>query len=113
MLKQTAVNDCLSSATAGLNEKSMDQIKKLKREHMMSNQSRASSGALSPEDVGLIVARGGRNRFSGIKPHKTQSASRISGQNRTGGGVVSLADQKYMTPLTAANQTKIDASHEQ
>ena len=107
-----AVNDCLSSATAGLNEKSMDQIQKLKREHMITNQSRASSGALSPEDVGL-VSKGGRNRFSGIKPHKTQSASRISGQNRTGGGVVSLADQKYMTPLTAANQTKIDASHEQ
>ena len=89
----------------------MDQIKKLKREHMMTNQSRASSGALQPEDVGLM-ARGGRNRFSGIKP-KTQSASRISGQNRTGGGLVSLADQKYMTPMTAANYAKIDASHEQ
>ena len=68
---------------------------------MITNQSRASSGALQPEDVGLI-ARGGRNRFSGIKPHKTQSASRISGQNRTGGGLVTLTDQKYMTPMTAA-----------
>ena len=31
VLKQMAVNDCLSSATAGLNDKSMDQIKKVKQ----------------------------------------------------------------------------------
>lgn len=73
-----AVNDCLSSATAGLNNESLNQIRKTKREHYMTNQSRASSGALQPEDVGLMT-RGGKNRFSGIKPFKAQSASRIHG----------------------------------
>ena len=36
-LKQMAVNDCLSSATAGLNSESMSQVKKVKREHYIAN----------------------------------------------------------------------------
>ena len=45
-LKQTAVNDCLSSATAGLNVESLSHIKKSKKEHFIMSQSSALSGAL-------------------------------------------------------------------
>ena len=106
MLKQTAVNDCLSSATAGLNVQSMSSVRKTKREHYQANLSRASTGALQPEDVGLPI-RGGNSRFSMTRSSKARSASRIAAKNRTGGGHVSMADQKYMTPMTAENQTAI------
>ena len=58
ILKDTAVNDCLSSATAGLNSSSLDRIKKSKREQFAANQSKVSSGALHIEDVGLVERAG-------------------------------------------------------
>ena len=93
-LKNTAVNDCLSSMTAGLTEKSICKATKSKREQFLISQKRASSGALQPEDVGLtqIVKR--------------RSASR--GQMRT--ATINLTDQRMMTQKAMLNTSNRLAS---
>jgi len=72
LLKHTGVNDCLKSATAGLTQKSISKVKNAKRQNLQTTQSRASSGALHMEDVGLM------SRHSG----KIRSASRSNTRRR-------------------------------
>jgi len=59
LLKQTGVNDCLSSATAGLPESSILKVKSVKATQYLVSLAQADSGALQPEDVGLC-RRGSR-----------------------------------------------------
>ena len=55
MLKETAVDDCLSSVTAGLNESSIRKIKKSKLEQFVVSQLRASSGASKLLPINLFT----------------------------------------------------------
>ena len=59
VLGKTAVNDNLTSVTAGLNVKSMTMIREAKRKQLMENTQKISTGALMAEDVGLQGRVGG------------------------------------------------------
>ena len=58
LLKEAGINDCLSSAMAGLRHSSLNKVNKTKREQYHLNKMRACSGALQVEDVGLSMRSG-------------------------------------------------------
>ena len=101
-----AVNDCLSSATAGLNSSSIDRAKRSKREQYLLNQSRASSGALQLEDVGMR-SRKSHSR-SGVIRIRTGKQQQSDWNMSTGGYVLgtvintdvtqSIERQQHLTP---------------
>ena len=66
MLKKTGVNDCLSSATAGLNSNSIAKVRQSKNMQYKASKERAQSGALMMEDVGLCSRTGNIRSISSV-----------------------------------------------
>ena len=82
MLKHMGVNDCLSSATAGLTTDSITKIKKHKNVSYTASKQRATSGALRMQDVGLCTSTGN---------HIRSSNSTMAGRRRTAPKQMSIA----------------------
>ena len=70
LLKKTGVNDCLSSATAGLNSNSIAKVRQSKNMQYKASKERAQSGALLLEDVGLVCRSGNIRSISSVHNRK-------------------------------------------